>query len=97
MPAPMALSRPLAFSSLIARQPLADELREQGLPPRAVAVVHEVEVVDDRDVVPGQAEPQLALLVGAHDPVVGVVEDDVEGRPAPSRATGRCPTRAPAP
>ena len=44
----------------------------------SVAVVPEVEVVDDREVVGRDAETLEALLVRAHDPVVGVVEHDRE-------------------
>ena len=48
-------------------------------------VVTEIQVVNDREVVSRHSEPQLALLVGAHDPVVGVVEDDLEAQAARPR------------
>ena len=63
------------------------ELCQEALVLDAGAVIHVVEVVDDREVVARQTQPELALLVGPHDAVVGVVEDHLEGRRRPPRAS----------
>ena len=64
------------------------QLREIGRELLLRRVIEQVQVVNDREVVPSQAEPELALLVGAHDAVVGVVEDDLEARAADPRRRG---------
>ena len=46
------------------------------------------------DVEPRDAEPQPALLDGAHDPVVGVVEGDLVARAAQPRRCRRSPRRS---
>ena len=74
MPAPMARS---------GRRPLARRARDSRWSPAApsmlqtsgsVLVVPEVEVVDDEDIDRIHAEPLQAVLIGAHDAVIAVVQ-----------------------
>ncbi len=79
IPAPMAPIWPLDRSSSSARQPEPARSRKWASIGRRVEV-QMVEVVDERDVEPGDAQAQPAALDRPHDPVVRVVEDDLVGR-----------------
>src|SRR5712691_2315745 len=58
----------------IERLPARLELAEPGRDIQLGLVVSEVEVVDHKGLYPVQAEPHQAVLVGAHDAVVRIVE-----------------------
>ena len=82
MPAPIAPIRPGRLE-LGERPPAAGrELGEIGGDQRLGLVVPEVEVVDDEDVDPRHAEALQAVLIGAHDAVIAVVEAVLERQPA---------------
>ena len=63
MPAPMPRMSPLPRSSADGPPAGRGELGQEALEPDPGAVVAVVEVMDDRQVVAREAEPQLALLV----------------------------------
>ncbi len=48
----------------------------------AAAVIAEVEVVDDEKVDAIEPQALQAVLVGAHDAVIAVIEAHLEGQPA---------------
>ena len=81
-PAPIAPISPCAFSSSSARKPLDAELGEIGVHLGVGLVMPPVEIVDDQDVDPRHAEALEAVLIGAHDAVIGVVPFDIEGEAA---------------
>jgi len=68
---------------LVERPPTGGgELGHERLDLGLDAVVPEVEVVDDQEIDAVHAEALQAVLVGAHDAIVAVVEDMVEMQPA---------------
>src|SRR5438552_8134464 len=54
------------------------ELRQQRVPARLRRVIAEVEVMHDGQVNPGKSEPLQAVLIGAQNAIIRVVEQDLE-------------------
>ena len=80
---PIALMSPASFQFLQRLDAARDQIL--GVPGESLAVALGVEIVDEQGIDRIQAEALQALLIGPHEPVMGVVELDVEVEAAAPR------------
>ena len=82
----MPLISPAERSASSAAPPAAGrELIEIAAHARLLGVVAEIEIVNQNQVDTIQRQPLGAVLIGAHQPIGGVVELEVEGQSADPR------------